>query len=325
MAAIAALRSTLSALGGNPVLFLVGLLYGAITLPQSALRLAGVSVAPTVLQILTFFVTPFVVAGFLGMASESLDADERRSSAHQTESGGDGTSLSTLTRVGRDRYVPLLVGNIVEFVIVFGFGIVAALVAVVAAIGLFGAGGGAAAGGGMMVAVAGVVVLVVLAFLLLHFFIQFYSVAIVVGEAGALEGFRESYRLVRDNLVSALGYSVINLVVSLLTTVPVTGFLLWRTFRNLPEFQGGAPGMGPGAGAGMGGFPAAGAGGMQGLGLSTQELLLVSLVSVATTMLLFTFQRTYATAFYRLHEPRSRPEGFADAGGFENGGEESTL
>ncbi|SFF98229.1 hypothetical protein SAMN04488063_1019 [Halopelagius inordinatus] len=309
MAAIAALRSTLSALRGNPVLFLAGLLYGAIILPQTALQLAGVSVVPTLLQILTFFVTPFVVAGLLGMASESLDGN---------------TSFSTLTRVGKERYVPLLVGSIVEFVIVFGFGIIAALVAIVAAIGLFGVGGGAAAGGGAMIAVAAVVLLVVLAFMILNFFIQFYSVAIVVGGTDALDGFRESYRLVRDNLVSALGYSVINFVVSLVTAIPITGFVVWQTFQNLPQFQEGAA---PGAGAGAG----AGAGQMASLGLSTQEVLLVSLVSLATTMLLFTFQRTYATAFYRMHEPRSRPEDFAetdefdDTGGFDDDGEESTL
>lgn len=325
MAAIAALRSTLSALGRNPVLFLVGLLYGVITLPQSALQLAGVSVAPTLLQILTFFVTPFVVAGLLGMASESLDVAGGPSSDRRTNSGDGSTSLSTLTRVGKERYVPLLVGNIVEFVIVFGFGIVAALVAVVAAIGLFGAGGGAAGGGGAMIAVAAVVLLVVLAFLLLNFFIQFYSVAIVVGRTGALDGFRESYRLVRDNLLSALGYSLINLAVSLVTAIPVTGFIFWRAFQNLPQFQDGGASMGPGAGAGAGGFPGAGAGGMQGLDLSTQEILLVSVVSLATTMLLFTFQRTYATAFYRMHEPRSRPEDVAETGEFDGGGEESTL
>lgn len=315
MAAIAALRSTLSALRGNPVLFLVGLLYGAIILPQTALQLAGVSVVPTLLQILTFFVTPFVVAGLLGMASESLDGT---------------TSFSTLTRVGKERYVPLLVGSIVEFVIVFGFGIVAALVAIVAAIGLFGVGGGAAVGGGAMIAVAAVVLLVVLGFMVLNFFIQFYSVAIVVGRTDALDGFRESYRLVRDNLVSALGYSLINFVVSLVTAIPVTGFVVWQTFQNLPQFQeGAAPGVGAGAGAG------AGAGQMAGLGLSTQEVILVSLISLATTMLLFTFQRTYATAFYRMHEPRSRPDDFAetdefddtgdDTGGFDDDGDESTL
>ncbi|MFC6826190.1 hypothetical protein [Halopelagius fulvigenes] len=306
MAAIDALRSALSALGRNPVLFLVGLLYGLIVLPQQALSLTSLSFLSYPLQILTFFVTPFVVAGLLGMASEGLDGE---------------TSLSTLTRVGRDRYVPLLVGSIVEFAILLVFGVVATIVGVVAAVGLLGAGGAGGAGGGAMLAVGALVVVLVLALLVLHFFIQFYSVAIVVGEAGALDGFRESYRLVRDNLVSALGYSVINLVVSILTTIPITGFVVWQTFQNLPQLQDGA---GAGAGAGASAV-AGGAAPMQALGFSTQEVLLVSVISLATTMLLFTFQRTYATAFYRAHEPRARPEEFAEATDFENESEESAL
>ncbi|RDI71037.1 DUF7847 domain-containing protein [Halopelagius longus] len=302
MAAIEALRSALSALGRNPVLFLVGLLYGVITLPQSALQLAGIPMVPTLLQILTFFVTPFVIAGLLGMASESLDGK---------------TSFSTLTRVGKDRYVPLLVGSIIEFAIFLVFGIVAAIVGIVAAFGVFSAGGGGA-GGGAMLAVGALVLVVVLVGMLLVFFIQFYSVAIVVGGTGAIDGFRESYRLVRNNLVSALGYSVINFVVSLVTTIPISGFLFWRTFQNFSQFENGGAGAGAGAAAG-------GAAPMQALGFSTQEVILISVISLATTMLLFTFQRTYATAFYRAHEPRSRPEEFAETADFENESEESAL
>jgi hypothetical protein len=304
MAAIEAFRAALSALGRNPVLFLVGLLYGVITLPQSAAQLAGVPLVPNLLQILTFFVTPFVVAGLLGMAMEALD---------------DETSLSTLTRVGKARYVPLLVGNLVELAITIVFGIVVAIVAAVTAIAVLGVGGVTGTpNAGALAVVALVVGVVLLAFLLVFFFVQFYPVAIVVDETDTIDGFRASYRLVRDNLVSALGYSVISLLVGLVTTIPISGFVFWRTLQNLPALDGGAP-TGPGAGAG--GMPP-GAGGLQSLGFSTTEIVVVSLISLATTMLLFTFQRTFATAFYRRHEPRKRPSDFADFGDRES---ESTV
>jgi hypothetical protein len=295
MAAIQALRESLSALGRNPVLFLVGLLYGVVLLPQQATQFAGVPAVPTLLQILTFFVTPFVVAGLLGMADEALDGE---------------TSFSTLTRVGKARYVPLLVGNLIEFALTLAFGILAAIVGAVLAVVVLGSGGNAGVG----VVAALVVGAVVLLFFLVYFFIQFFPVAIVVGEADAVDGFTESYRLVRNNVVSTLGYSVISFVVGIVTTLPVSGFVFWRSFQNFQQFQeaggaGGAPTPGQ--------FPG-GAGAMPGFSFSTGEIVLISLISLATTMLLFTFQRTFSTAFYRLHDPRTRPEDlveeFDDAG-----------
>jgi hypothetical protein len=296
MAAIQALRESFSALGRNPVLFLVGLLYGVVLLPQQATQFAGVPAAPTLLQILTFFVTPFVVAGLLGMADEALDGE---------------TSLSTLTRVGKARYVPLLVGNLVEFALTLAFGILAAIVGAVLAVVVLGSGGnpGAVA---LVVAVVGVVVLL---FFLVYFFVQFFPVAIVVGETDAVEGFTESYRLVRNNLVSTLGYSVISLVVGIVTTLPVSGFVFWRQFQTFQQFQQAGAGGGPTPGQ----FPG-GAGAMPGFQFSTQEILLISLISLATTMLLFTFQRTFSTAFYRLHDPRTRPEDLVDE--FDDGGDD---
>jgi hypothetical protein len=291
MAAIRSLREALGALAGSPVLFLAGLAYGIVVLPQTALQLMGVPLAPTVLQVVTFFVTPFVLAGLIGMADEALDGD---------------TSLSTLTTVGRERYVPLLLGNLVNFAIVVVFGILVVVVVLVAVftVGLGaiagesagGAAGGAALGGSLLL-VVGLFALVVLLFLLVAFFIQFYPIAIVAGGTGAVDGFRESVSLVRNNLLPALGYSLINLAVGLVTAVPTVGFIVFRQFQQVQRMGAG------GAGAGAGGFPAAGPGpGAGGFSLfSPVEAAVVAVVGLATTMLLTTFQQTYGTAFYRDH------------------------
>ena len=291
MAAIRSLREALGALVGSPVLFLAGLAYGIVVLPQTALQLMGVPLAPTVLQIVTFFVTPFVVAGLIGMADEALDRD---------------TSLSTLTSVGRERYVPLLLGNLVNFAIAIVFGILFVIVVLVAVftVGLGavagesagGAAGGAALGGSLLL-VVGLFALVLLLFLLVSFFIQFYPVAIVAGRTGAVDGFRESVSLVRNNLLPALGYSIISLVVGLVTAVPTVGFIIFRQIQQVQEMGAG----GAGAGAGAGGFPGAGAGAGGFSLFSPAEAALVAAVGLATTMLLTTFQQTYATAFYRDH------------------------
>lgn len=288
MAAIESLRTALSALARDPVLFLGGLLYGAVVLPQNALSLAGVQYVPTLIQILTFFVTPFVVAGIIGMAAEAVDGE---------------TSFGTLTRVGRGRYVSLLLGNLVEFGIVFLFGVVFLIAIVAAALTV---GVGLEAGGlgvGALAAALLVFGLLLLAFVAVMFFIQFFPVAIVVDEAGAVEGFKESASLVRSNLFSTLGYSIISFLVTVVTSLPLTGYFLYQRFGGgLPTSPPATPGTGPGStptpgmGAGMESFFSTSQS-----ALSTSQIVVVSAALLVLTAVLLTFQQTYATAFYRRH------------------------
>jgi hypothetical protein len=322
MAAIKSLRAALGALAGSPVLFLAGLAYGIVVLPQTALQLLGIPLVPFLLQVVTFFVTPFVVAGLIGMADEALAGD---------------TSLSTLTAVGRERYLPLLLGNFVNLAIAIVFGVLALVVVLVAVftvgIGAVagqtagGTAGGAALGGSVLL-VLGLAAVLVLLVVVVNFFIQFYPIAIVAGDAGAVDGFRESVSLVRNNLLPALGYSLINLAVILLTAIPTVGFVLFRQLQQVEDL-GSAGGAGAGAGAGAGGFPGAVGGAAQ--LFSPAEAALVAVVGLATTMLLTTFQRTYGTAFYRDHradgrggapdatDPVGTTDPTTDDGGFEFG------
>lgn len=273
MAAMAALRTALGALGRNPVLFMGGLLYGILVLPQNALQLANVALVPAALQILTFFVTPFVVAGVVGMADEAIDGD---------------TSLGTLRAVGTDKYVPLLAGNVVEFAIVAVVGVVLGFVGVALVLGVF------AGVAGVVSVVVGLVVIAIL------FFVQFYPVLIVLTDADTVESFTESYGFVRRNLLATLGYSVIRLVVSLVIAAPFTGIVAYRTFQRFDPSSvttGGGAGTGASAG-GAGGFGALTGG--ESL-FSTPEVVALSLIGVAVVMLGTAFQQTYAVAFYRRH------------------------
>ena len=283
MAAIAALRTAFGALRRNPVLFLGGLVYGIVVLPQSALSLAGIPIVPTLFQVLTFFVTPFVLAGLIGMADEAIDAD---------------TSLGTLRAVGTDKYVPFLLGKFVEFAINAAFVIVlfAVVLALVFTVGVGSVAGGSVSAGAL--AFAGVVILVVvLIAVVVRFLIQFFPVLIVVADADAIDAFTDSYRFVRENLAATLGYTLIQILVGVIVTAPLVGFTVYRTLQNFDPSSvanGGTTGT---AGA---------AGGFGGIGatpslFSTPEVVAISLISVAVTMLGLAFQQTYAVSFYRRH------------------------
>ena len=283
MAAIAALRTAFGALRRNPVLFLGGLLYGIVVLPQSALQLAGIPLAPTALQILTFFVTPLVLAGLLGMADEAIDGD---------------TSLRTLRAVGTDKYVPFLIGQFVEVVINVAFGIVAALIGIALVLTV---GFGTLTAGNVSpaaLAFAGVVGLVVLLVALaLLFFIQFYPTLIVVADADALDSFTESYRFVRVNLAATAGYTLIQVAIGAVIAAPLTGATMYRALQTFdPSSVTTGAGAGtPGTAGGLAAFS-----GITSL-FSTSEVIALSLVLLAITMLGMAFQQTYAVSFYRRH------------------------
>ncbi|MFB6160572.1 MAG: hypothetical protein ABEJ61_05275 [Haloferacaceae archaeon] len=282
MAAIRSLQRAVGALSDNPVLFLGGVIYAVVVAPQSVLSLLGVPIVPNLLQLVTFFITPFVVAGIIGMADEGLRG---------------GTSFDTFTDVGKGRYVPLLLGNLVQFGIAVAIGVFAfvvlLVVALVVGIGAMGAasGGSGAFGAvgivGLLVGGSGVL-LVVLVAAVVFFFVQFYPIAIVADGMDAIEGFKGSVGLVRANLVSTLGFSVINLLVGLLTSLPVVVIFVLRGMDSP------ATGAGPTPGTGM---PSGFAGGVG--FLSTPEAVALAAISLLLTAVLLPFRQTYATAFYR--------------------------
>ncbi|MFB6195051.1 MAG: hypothetical protein ABEI80_02695 [Haloplanus sp.] len=295
MSAIRSLRAAVDALSRAPVLFLGGLVYALVIFPQRAVQLAGVPLVPTLLQVVTFFVTPFVLAGVLGMAREALDGD---------------TSFDAFRTVGRDRYVDLLLGTFLEFGIKLAFGVTFLV------LGLLVLVTGSAAGGAGPVAILGaaLVALLVIAYVVVLFLIQFYPVVIVVEGAGAVDGITESVAFVRSNVISTLGYTIITVVLGGLASLPISGFVAYRYLTSVGPSggtAGGAPmtgGMGPGGGNVSGTPPNLDAltGGVS-LGLSTPEAIALALVATATTALFFAFHQAYAVAFYR-HNGRSIEE-----------------
>lgn len=218
MAALQALRPAASGVARNPILIVVTALYGLTQLPNllvpptQPLLAGAISLATVGLLLL---VLPFFQGGLLGMASEAINGK---------------TSLSTLVAEGKANYVSLLLAYFVLLAIqlVFGFiaffGIFAAVLgtSLGAASGAGGSGGaapGAAAIPGDLTTLALVAVLgigIALAYLLVTFAVQFYAHAIVLDDLELVAGFRRSAGVVRANVLSVLGYSLVLLVGGLL-------------------------------------------------------------------------------------------------------------
>lgn len=274
MATIQSLTESIGVLKRNPILFAAGALYAVIILPQTVLSAFGIPLVPALLQLVTFFVTPFVVAGILAMAHEGRVRD---------------TSFETFKEIGKDRYVPVLLGNLLEaaFTVVY-FIVVAIVVVFVVGFGAMAAsdtatGGGGAMFGGVGIAAIALVGVAALLFLVVTFFIQFYAPAIVVDDTGVADGFRKSVGVVKDNIVPALGYSAFNLVVGLLFALPSVGLAL------VPLLQGGL-----GAGAGMGGDTAL-------LGATLLSGAAISVYTFVVAVVMTPFRLSFAVSFYDNH------------------------
>jgi hypothetical protein len=274
MATIQSLKTSLGVLKRNPILFGVGFLLAIVLLPQSALSLLGIPIVPQLIQLLTFFITPFIVAGLFGMAYEGRVQP---------------TSFDTFKKIGKDRYVSVLLGNLVQAAIGFVFGIVAfiaALVTLGASLVAAGSGANFESIGLITVAVFGLILLV---FLVIMFFLQFFIAAIVADDVGVLDGFGRSIGLVKENFVSALGFSIINLVVNLAGAVPVLSVV----FLFVLDSGSGAAATGGTAGAmGGGGFP-----------LLVIAGFLIYLVAITTV--LTPFRGAFMMCFYDDHRPAS--------------------
>lgn len=285
MGAISALRTTGSALARNPVVFvgtfLLAIVQTLAQVPQFAaqtLASPGVSILISLLApIVVFLLTPFLLAGVLGMAEEAV---------------GGGTSLGTFVGVGKSRYVALLLATLLYTVL--SVAIAVALVIVVAIVVLvFGVatGGG---GGGPNLAITAVIALVVLAlvtgFLLFVFFLQFYAVAVVVDEADVTGSFRRSYRLVRRNLLSTLGYNVLSALVSALVALPFLAIA-----AGVVVLTGNVPSA----------LPTATPDAVAHLDLSPLVVAAGAVGFVLVQLLTSAITRTYSVAFYRDRRPDS--------------------
>lgn len=205
-AAIDAFGVSADAMKRNPVL--IG---AAAVIGVGAAVLSGSGQIPflgLVVGLGYFFVEPFLAGGYLGMANSAVDGEA--TFGDFTEHGkANYTDLLVARLVVAVPMIVYIVAVVIVFSLVFG-------IAMMGAAGATGTEGGSGAAG--MLGALGIVSFVVLGVALLlplipGFFVQFYPAAIVIGDASALDSFKYSYKLVRSNLSSAAGYTLVATVI----------------------------------------------------------------------------------------------------------------
>jgi len=194
MGALKALQRTPGALARNPVLVIPVLIIGLFQLPQLLLQATNPLLASAVslgISLVFLLISPFFQAGIIGMADEALDGQTR---------------LSSFIADGKAHYVNVLVAYILLIVIGFVLFIVSFIISFILGILVL----PHMEFSGFAVGVFGLVfVIAYLPMLILLFFLQFYGQAIVLDNEGAIDGIKKSASLVRHNLLSTLGYSII--------------------------------------------------------------------------------------------------------------------
>lgn len=216
-AAIDAFGVTTDAMKRNPVLLGAAALVGVGGTVLGASGQTPIPLLGLLVGLVYFFFEPLLAGGYLGMADEAVDGE---------------TNFDTFVESAKENYTDLLVARLLVAVPLYVYAFVVGIVGVfVLAMGgaAMGMSGTAAAGGSsdptsMLGALGLVTVLFVLVAILIPivpgFFIQFYPAAIVVGDAGAIESFTHSFKLVKSNVPSVLGYSAVVFVVGLVGLVP---------------------------------------------------------------------------------------------------------
>ncbi|WP_049982276.1 hypothetical protein [Halorubrum sp. BV1] len=224
MAALQSLRPAVGGIVRNPILVVVAALFAVAQLPNLLVppSMPVLSLAVSIGLFGVFVLgLPFAQGGFLGMSDEAVTGHTR---------------LGTFLRVGKEHYVPLLLGYLVLLALNFAFGFLAFFGAMAVVLGgaytaaestaagsamsmgtgpTAGTGGVAAGASGFgadptILAAAAIVGLgLLLVYFLVTFFVQFYAHAVVLDGTDLVAGFRRSASLVRHNVVSALGYTIV--------------------------------------------------------------------------------------------------------------------
>lgn len=275
MAALKSLRPAVGALVRNPILVVLVGLFGLVQLPQFALQQSRPLLAAVVSLGMTgvlLVVMPFFQGGLLGMADEAL---------------GGRTNLGTFLADGKANYVGLLVAYLAVFAVNAALGVAVFFAVVLGVVGAVGVGGQSTVGGQsavggsadltLLAVVAAIGLLFLLAYLLIAFFIQFYAHAIVLNDAGVVGGFKRSVGLVRRNLASVFGYTLVLLV----------GGLLLGAVGSVASMLLSPP---------PGGFP------VPLPDLSLPLLIGAAVVYVVSTAVVGGFYATYSVSFYRAIE-----------------------
>jgi hypothetical protein len=197
MTVIASFRDGLRILSDNPRLLVAAVIVASVGHLATFGELAGIphgTVLGNVGWVLTF---PFLLSGFIGMAAPAIENAD--------------ASFDRFLRAGRRHYGRMLVAPIVFVAILIGIFALIGVLSVVPLVLLFVvdvavAGAPLIAAGAFFVAGPWITLAVLLATIVS---LQFYATAIVVDNEGVTDAFRRSAGLVRQNVGSVLGFTLL--------------------------------------------------------------------------------------------------------------------
>ena len=214
MVTVSAFKDGFTALRANPILLVAGLLVGAGSQLQYVDHLIESPLLSAGGSLVWLIVFPFVLGGFLSTARAAID--------------GTDASLNGFVTAAREHYLRLLLATVSFVLLVLGTAIGLGLVGFVLGIGSI----ALATIHEMAAFIAGVISLLIwlVSILVVIMFVQFYDTAIVIENESVTDAFRRSVGLVRSNLKSVTGFSLVWLI--LLNVFFIPEYLLQLTMAS---------------------------------------------------------------------------------------------
>ncbi|MFC4246649.1 hypothetical protein ACFOZ7_06515 [Natribaculum luteum] len=214
MVTVSAFKDGFTALRSNPILLVAGFLFGVGSQLQYVDRLIESPLLSAGVLLAWLVVFPFVLGGFIGTAQAAIE--------------GTGASLTQFFTAARTHYLPLLLGTVLFVLIVLGVAMGLGSIGFVLGVGSI----SLAAINEMAAFAAGVgsILVWLLSILIVIMFVQFYDTAIVIENESVTGSFRRSIALVRSNLKSVVGFSLVWIL--LLNAFFIPEYLLQLTLTD---------------------------------------------------------------------------------------------
>lgn len=188
-----AFKDGFTALRANPILLVAGLLVGGGSQLQYVGQLTNSPVLSAGVSLAWLAVFPFVLGGFVGTAQAAIE--------------GEGPSLTRFFTAARTNYFALLFATVVFLLLVLGTAIGLGLVGF--ALGIVPIALAAINRTAGIVAGIGSMLIWLVSILAVIMFVQFYDTAIVLEDQSVTDAFRRSITLVRSNIKSVAGFSLV--------------------------------------------------------------------------------------------------------------------
>ncbi|WP_137286966.1 DUF7847 domain-containing protein [Halorussus salinisoli] len=228
MGVVSSLSVAVEMLKRNPVLFVAGLVVALVNGVAAGGQMLSSGMTSVVWSFGSFAIqlgSLFFVAGAYGMAAEAIDGTTR---------------LETFLSEGKDNFADALAATLLLVVAMVAAFVVVAVVAMVAVVAVLAGGSGTGFSTEIFVlAMTGIYLLALLPL----FFLQFYLPAVVVSDRTPADALKQSYRLVRHNLLSTLGFDAVVAAVMVVGSLPT--IWLYTEFTDSMAMGAATPTMYP--------------------------------------------------------------------------------